>query len=198
MTNKTSRKKARLVKTVFKMLSEGGDSKLTSREIARRARVSLPAINYYFGSKSNLIRQAEQVYIDEVRKSTGMVIPPGKDPRKALFEHCIKSTAFSSANPGVQRRLFINFLCDKDITPEIIEMNKENAIQVKKMIGKLVKDRDKIVSIKSAIFGAALVNFQILKETKSYAGAIDLRDPKLEKEFYRVLIDCLAHPYSKP
>jgi AcrR family transcriptional regulator len=198
MTNKASRKKARLVKTVFKMLSEGGDSKLTSREIARRARVSLPAINYYFGSKANLIRQAEQVYIDEVRKSTGMVIPPGKDPRKALFEHCIKSTAFSSANPGVQRRIFINFLCDKDITPEIIEMNKENAIQVKKMIGKLVKDKDKIVRIKSAIFGAALVNFQLFKESQSYVGAIDLKDPKFEKEFYRVLIDCLAQPYRKP
>ncbi len=197
MTDKASRKKAHIVKTVFKMLSDGGNYKLTSREIAKKARVSLPAINYYFGSKSNLIRQAEQLYIDEVRKSTGMVIPPGKDPRKSLFEHCIKSTAFATANPGVQRRLFINFLCDKDITPEIIEMNKENAIRVKNMIGKLVKDKDKIVSIKSVIFGAALVNFQMFKETKSYVGAIDLRDPKYEKEYYRVLIDCLAHPYRK-
>ena len=198
MIDKAARKKAHIVKTVLKMMRDGGDYKFTSREIARKARVSLPAINYYFGSKANLIRQAEQLYFNEFRKSTGIMVRPGEDPRKALFEHCIKSTAFSTINPGVQRRIFINFLCDKDITPEIIELNRENAMLVKNFIGKLVKDKDRTISIKSVIFGAALVNFQLLKESHSYAGAIDLKDPKIEKEYYRILIDCLAQPYRKP
>ena len=197
LTPKASRKKAHIVKTVYKMLGDGNNHRLTSREIAKKARVSLPAINYYFGSKENLIRQAEQMYIDEVAKNSGMEFPPGQDPVQALYEHCLKSTAIHNAHPGVQKRLFINFLCEQ-VTPEIVEMNRQNAMRVKKMIGKLVKDEDKIIAMKSVIFGAALVNFQILKDTQSYTGAINLRIPELEKEYYKVLIDCLSHPYKKP
>jgi Transcriptional regulator len=74
-------KKEEIVRIVVEMLSEENIHSITTRRIADRAKINPAMVNYYFGSKKELLKEAM------VKSSQIDVISTEKkDPRKAMFD----------------------------------------------------------------------------------------------------------------
>ena len=74
-------KKAEIIDIVAKMVSEEVVYSITTRKIADRANINPAMVNYYFGSKKELLKEAI------IRNSQiGVTSTEKKDPRKAMFD----------------------------------------------------------------------------------------------------------------
>jgi len=74
-------KKEEIIETVVMMLSEENVHSITTRKIADRAKINPAMVNYYFGSKKELLKEAI------IRNSQiGVTSTEKKDPRKAMFD----------------------------------------------------------------------------------------------------------------
>jgi len=60
----------RLLRTAARMFADRGFKRVTVRDICRRARANVAAVNYHFGNKLGLYREVLQVAIDALRSTT--------------------------------------------------------------------------------------------------------------------------------
>lgn len=74
----------RLLEAGIELFGELGYERASTRAIARRAGVSLPALQYYFGGKEGLHRACAEYIIDDVRSRLG---PATERVRLALERH---------------------------------------------------------------------------------------------------------------
>ncbi len=58
----------KIILTTIDLIEEKGIQKVTTRNIAQRAKVNLASINYYFGSKEQLIKLALKRTLDEMNQ----------------------------------------------------------------------------------------------------------------------------------
>ncbi len=74
-----------LVETTVDLMEEQGLSKVTVRAVAAAAGVNVAAINYYFGSKAELIQAALSQTVNHARMDLDELISaPDSDPRQGL------------------------------------------------------------------------------------------------------------------
>lgn len=71
----------RLLEAAIELFAQLGYERASTRTIARRAGVSLPALQYYFGGKEGLHRACAQYITEDVRARLG---PPAERVRLAL------------------------------------------------------------------------------------------------------------------
>lgn len=77
--------KAALLKATIDLLKEAKQpEKVTSRQIASRAKVNLAMINYYFGSKEALTSQAVSKILDVATDVFQSPVDPSKSPKERL------------------------------------------------------------------------------------------------------------------
>jgi TetR/AcrR family transcriptional regulator, regulator of cefoperazone and chloramphenicol sensitivity len=78
--------RARLLKAAGRLFAERGFKKVTVRDICRAARANVAAVNYHFGDKDGLYREALQIAIDVVRSTTdaGRQAGEGRRPEEKL------------------------------------------------------------------------------------------------------------------
>jgi AcrR family transcriptional regulator len=78
--------RGRLLKAAERLFAERGFKKVTVRDICRAARANVAAVNYHFGDKDGLYREALQIGIDVVRSTTdaGRAAGEGRPPEEKL------------------------------------------------------------------------------------------------------------------
>jgi AcrR family transcriptional regulator len=75
------RTRRRIIETAIEMFAAHGYEETSTRAIARRARVSLPALQYYFGSKAGLHRACAAHVTDDTAER---LAPAAAEVRRAL------------------------------------------------------------------------------------------------------------------
>jgi len=70
MSGRDLETRERLLRTAARMFADRGFKRVTVRDICRRARANVAAVNYHFGSKLGLYREVLQVAIDALRSTT--------------------------------------------------------------------------------------------------------------------------------
>jgi AcrR family transcriptional regulator len=73
----------RILETAIELFGQSGYERASTRAIARRARVSLPALQYYFGGKEGLYRACAQYVTEDVR---ARLMPAAAHARHALAD----------------------------------------------------------------------------------------------------------------
>ena len=71
--------RARLLKVAIRLFAERGFARVTVREICRRARANVAAVNYHFGGKEGLYREVIQTAIDTMQTTTAAARAAGQD-----------------------------------------------------------------------------------------------------------------------
>ena len=66
MANERSDTKTKILETAAEIVGREKNLNLTIREIAKRAGVNLASVNYYFGSKKNLLQEVEKMLMENV------------------------------------------------------------------------------------------------------------------------------------
>src|SRR5438105_15088177 len=99
--------RSRILDVAEQLFSEQGFDRVSIRDITRKARVNLAAINYHFGTKEDLIgavferrvvpvNEARLAALDMVEKSAGKRIPK----LEAILEAFIRPALQSSLKPS--------------------------------------------------------------------------------------------------
>jgi AcrR family transcriptional regulator len=70
MSGRDLETRERLLRTAARMFADRGYKRVTVRDICRRARANVAAVNYHFRSKLGLYREVLQVAIDALRSTT--------------------------------------------------------------------------------------------------------------------------------
>jgi AcrR family transcriptional regulator len=70
MSGRDLETRERLLRTAARMFADRGFKRVTVRDICRRARANVAAVNYHFRSKLGLYREVLQVAIDALRSTT--------------------------------------------------------------------------------------------------------------------------------
>jgi AcrR family transcriptional regulator len=103
------------VDTALALLAEEGVAGLTTRNLARRAQTSVPAVYEVFGDKTGLIRE---VFFEGFRMLGDALaaLPPADDPLVALERVAAGYRAFVVANPVLAQVMFARPFVDFDPT----------------------------------------------------------------------------------
>jgi AcrR family transcriptional regulator len=113
--HRTDELRERGVATALAVLAEEGVNGLTTRNVARRADASVPAIYEVFGDKAGLVRE---VFFEGFRMLGDALgaLPPTDDPREALDRVAEGYRTFVVANPVLAQVMFSRPFADFDPT----------------------------------------------------------------------------------
>ncbi|HEY4280329.1 MAG TPA: TetR/AcrR family transcriptional regulator [Conexibacter sp.] len=112
---RTNELRERGVATALAVLAEEGVAGLTTRNVARRAKASVPAVYEVFGDKAGLIRE---VFFQGFRMLGDALaeLPPTDDPIEGLERAAEGYRAFVVANPVLAQVMFSRPFADFDPT----------------------------------------------------------------------------------
>ena len=113
--HRTNELRERGVATALAVLAEEGVSGLTTRNVARRAHASVPAVYEVFGDKAGLVRE---VFFEGFRMLGDALaaLPPADDPLDALERVAEGYRKFVVANPVLAQVMFSRPFADFDPT----------------------------------------------------------------------------------
>jgi AcrR family transcriptional regulator len=109
--------RARILNAAENLFGESGLDRVSIRDITRKARVNLAAINYHFGSKEDLIasvfdrrivpvNEARLAALDRVEKEAGKRIPRLENILDAFIRPALQSSLEASEGGAAFERLF--------------------------------------------------------------------------------------------
>ena len=112
---RTNELRERGVATALAVLAEEGVTGLTTRNVARRADASVPAVYEVFGDKAGLVRE---VFFEGFRMLGDALaaLPPADDPLEALERVAEGYRTFVVANPVLAQVMFSRPFADFDPT----------------------------------------------------------------------------------
>ena len=162
--NELSTKDKILHKTLDIIKKEGIDS-ITIRRIAKEADINISLINYYFGSKDNLINESIKIIMLDIEKLLNTLDRKEIDPKKRLKLFLLKYVEVIGENASIIRTGIANYdkLFQSQI--EIVTMVKQMGLEkIKTLIKEITKleDEQKLYHITLQLIGAMFFPIMIL------------------------------------
>ena len=128
-----SNTRSRILDVAEELFGERGLDRVSIRDITRKARVNLAAINYHFGSKEDLIaavferrvvpvNEARLAALDRVEKSAGRRIPKLEAVLEAFIRPALQSSLKASKGGTAFSKLFGR--CLSEPSPEVVVLLK--------------------------------------------------------------------------
>ena len=126
--------RSRILDVAEELFSEQGLDRVSIRDITKKAKVNLAAINYHFGSKEDLIaavferrvvpvNEARLAALDRVEKSAGNRIPKLEAILEAFIRPALQSSLKASKGGTAFSKLFGR--CLSEPSPEVEELLKK-------------------------------------------------------------------------
>jgi AcrR family transcriptional regulator len=126
--------KSRILDVAEEMFAEQGFDRVSIRDITKKARANLAAINYHFGSKEDLIaavfqrrvvpvNEARLAALDMVEKATGKRSPKLEDILEAFIRPALQSSLEASKGGTAFSKLFGR--CLSEPSPEVEALLKK-------------------------------------------------------------------------
>lgn len=155
--------KEQIIQTVLQMIGQEGIQQITIREIAKRADVNIAAINYHFGSKENLIKQAMNVFTKMI-SNTFIIMDQEVAPKEKLLSFLKEFAKVSITYPGVTKSFVSQMMFTETSDPMLLAAQKQGVakfIDIVKQITKIKNEqRVKFLSLQlmSSILYPVLIN----------------------------------------
>ncbi|MBW6515015.1 MAG: TetR/AcrR family transcriptional regulator [Candidatus Cloacimonetes bacterium] len=149
-----------IILAVIECIEEEGIQQVTVRKIADKAKVNPAAINYYFGSKENLIEETLKATLDEAFINNLRVyeILWEKDPLKALKSYLSDTIEGMFMYRGLMKAHFYDAFIHGKYDPEFVRrfsdfLNRFFALISEKLPGSTLPEKKIVlVQVLSAVF----------------------------------------------
>ena len=191
-----------LLKAAREVMSEQGQSGLTVREVARRAGVQAPLVNYYFGDRSGLLVAALEQLAEELGAQTQEAVASGAPPQEQLHR-LIRNFAQTAGSERESLRLLFErvIFADDEVTDRFVERFARPNIQaLMSAIAKGVSDGDfRELDMKyfgPNLMGAVLFFFIAAPITRRVFGLNEIT-PEIIEDFASQTADLLLNGISK-
>ena len=188
--------KSKILQYAIEMVGSKGD--VTIRELTDSAGVNVASINYYFGSKDNLLKEVEKHYSNALYNAQYRILTSQElSPYDKLLEWAKTMSGFISQYPALIGLIVKLATEDKDYTPVLIEkiyLNKELQAMLLEIIGTIIKSEDKklvkfkYLQIFSGILGP-VVNRLVVENFADDNSTLNLNTKEDLEEYMKFLID---------
>lgn len=114
-----------IIQTALEIIGQEGIHKITTREVAKRANVNSAALNYHFGTKDNLIRQAMDVFIGRLGGTYSLLYDEGVEPKERLLAFLKRFAEISVMFPGVTKSLVGQMMWMDTANPVLLQSQRK-------------------------------------------------------------------------
>jgi AcrR family transcriptional regulator len=179
-----------LDKALF-LIGKQGNFNVSVRDITREADVNVNAVNYYFGSKENMLDQVEEFFIENYLSSYSVLDKELNDEEK-LLQWANEITEYILKYPGIQ--LLMRDYPKFGRNGKMKEFLERDSYQLNQKLDQLIErvfaaDDDQLYQIRmifeSALFFPAIVGTDISFDKSK------MNDPQFRREYLKFLIDTL-------
>jgi AcrR family transcriptional regulator len=182
----------KIILAAIECIEKKGIQNLTIRDIAQTAGVNVAAINYYFGSKANLLDATLRMTMDEAfLEAEELLHDPNADPYLAL-KGFLENTIWGSMNsPGVTKAHLFNPIYDKDKNNYSFTRIKDfMQLLVDRLAAKGNQRERKRIRYAIVQMISAVVMVGLIPELFEQAAGTDFHKDKTQKDFVAQLMDC--------
>ena len=138
--------KEKIITAAIEYIEEHGIGALTVRGVAKKAGVNIAAINYYFGSKKGLIREALGYAIGLADTGWLNILEKGgRDPRLLLKEFMNLCLSDMVKSPGITKAYFYESFVKQDHSGEYFKHLSAFLLKLRERVEALVgKDKEQL------------------------------------------------------
>lgn len=158
--------KEQIIQTALEMIGQEGVQKVTTREIAKRAGVNIAAVNYHFGSKDNLIKQAMEVFIRTLNGTYALLASEETAPADRLLAFLKRFSEVSILYPGVTKSLVSQMMFAETENPVLAAAQRRGidtfAQTLRQVTG--IEDQSQLLSLSLQMMSAVLYPVLIHKQ----------------------------------
>jgi len=151
--------KAKILEVTLHMIKEDGFNGLTVRKIAKESEVNVAMINYYFGSKGNLLNQVIAIILSNFKESFIYLDDLSKPPIERLKSFLKSYAEICYKNKSTIRVFMLNGAFDYESQRDYFVYIKSFGFhKVTEIIGEITRERDvqKQAMIALQIIGAII------------------------------------------
>lgn len=113
-----------IIQTALEIIGQEGIHKITTREVAKRANVNIAALNYHFGTKDNLIRQALEVFMGTMGEAYSLLFNKELKPDQRLLAFMKRFAEISVKYPGAAKSLVGQMMWTETSNPVLAESQR--------------------------------------------------------------------------
>lgn len=117
--------KEQIIQTALEIIGREGIHKITTREVAKRAKMNNAALNYHFGTKDNLIRQAMDVFIGRLSSAYTLLQEEDMEPGERVLVFLKRFAELSVMYPGVTKSLVGQMMWAENPDPVLADAQKK-------------------------------------------------------------------------
>lgn len=182
-----------LIQTALEIIGQEGIHKITTREVAKRAKMNNAALNYHFGTKDNLIRQAMDVFIQTLGGTYALLAREDLPPEERLLSFLKKFAEVSIRYPGVPKSLIGQMMWAEESNPLLIASQRKGIEAFTNSLMQVTRIQDKqelshlALQIMSAILYPILIHKQLPDLYGFDYGNAAERDAYIERLFHQYI-----------
>jgi TetR/AcrR family transcriptional regulator, regulator of cefoperazone and chloramphenicol sensitivity len=185
MGKKPSKKEA-ILNSAYELLSKKGIRDVTIKDIAEQANVNIAAINYYFGSKENLVDMVIEKYIKEAFELFSIFEDTKESLEQRLKNFSQKSMEIACSS--FHRAILFQAIGEDSIIPRIQLSFKTHMEAAMNIISKIEgKHDEQEIILKTVLFYSCLY-FPMLV-THYNATILDFYKPEVREKYIALIMD---------
>ena len=141
------------------LFGKNGSTKVSVRSIIKEAEVNIGAINYYFGSKENMLLNVKEFYIDNINKAYSPLDNEELEDEEKVIECANEIIEYSLRYPGVlvmnKEAMYAEEKDEMDI--KILESTKESNEKLDNVLKCVLKSNENEFKLKKTIFLSSII-----------------------------------------
>ena len=182
----------KIIHVAMDIIASEGFRGITVRKIAAKADVNVAAVNYYFGSKENLIAEAMAYLTVQLKDTFHILKSHEKDPASLLSDFISSYMRVIADYPDMVKSLITYVLQDKPLqghTEYSVFMQTEGIALISNTIKKAVPDLDELtLSLKTLNLLSGLSMPFLMGKSIDKILEVNLFDEKIRQEYAALLL----------
>jgi Transcriptional regulator len=170
---------------------------ISVRTIAKEADVNISAINYYFRTKEEMMRQMKELFIINTLSITSILIDTTMEPEEKLVQSINEVMEYIIRYPGIVALLKDAKDREDDTSIRLIKVSNEMTNMINILLDTLLTDTDtSSLSFKRIIFWSS-INYPLGENGFDNIDSVSLKDYQIRIDYIRKLLKMLKIRTSK-
>jgi len=180
------------------LIGKNGSLQVSIRSIAKEANVNVSAINYYFGTKDEMLNHVKQFYIGNTFSAYSILDNDEYNNEEKVILSSNEIMEYTLKYPGIIT-ILKEAIKNKDINEidaKIVEVTNNMNEKLDKALSKILSGNDTIIKYNKIIFISSLLHPIINCDLENFdTSLLDSKEQRLE--YISHIVDSLKSPLNK-